>query len=434
MLEQALGRADEGEADALHDSWVPKRERRGRDPSDDDHDHRRGEDPEADPTAVVAPGVHVVEVVEQAGREHQRDVDDDEEHEPDHHEEVQRARRLDAEHLADALEASRQGGRHAESGHERERGGHEDRDEVREQLQAVVDDPAAFGRPVQRQVLDQHRRGVGKHAPTRGYDAPPLWRREQQDVEDQPVDQPQDIGAQVPPAGQADRMTQTRQPDLCRQADGVLFGGPKWIGRYRSLGAQPLLARRAVAGPVEPRMVREYLEAGPNHEEHQEQVEEVLPSDPRRESGVRRCVRRFDGPGVSLDESLHGRHAAQTFRGRDRDEQEREADWQEPEQVEPLTAANAHSRRDTAGAERDRTRPGRRVDEVLPASQLLPVGANGVRRQIRTSIVVTLSGRVSVDIADRVAIHDRSPHPVRSHSYECSRSRIHSTRSSTSPA
>ena len=44
-----------------------------------------------------------------------------------------------------------------EPGDERERGGDEDRDEVGEQLQAVVGDPAVLGRPVQRQVLDQHR-------------------------------------------------------------------------------------------------------------------------------------------------------------------------------------------------------------------------------------------------------------------------------------
>ena len=51
--------------------------------------HRRGEHREADPTVVVAGGVDVVEVVEQPGREHERDVHDDEHEEPDQHEEVQ---------------------------------------------------------------------------------------------------------------------------------------------------------------------------------------------------------------------------------------------------------------------------------------------------------------------------------------------------------
>ena len=67
--------------------------------------------------------------------------------------------------LADPLEPGRQRRRHAQPGDERERGGDEDRDEVGDQLQAVVGDPAVLGRPVQRQVLDQHRHGVGEHVP-----------------------------------------------------------------------------------------------------------------------------------------------------------------------------------------------------------------------------------------------------------------------------
>jgi hypothetical protein len=49
----------------------------------------------------------VVEVGQQAGREHHRRVDHDEDQEPDEHEEVQRARDLDAEGLADPLEPRR---------------------------------------------------------------------------------------------------------------------------------------------------------------------------------------------------------------------------------------------------------------------------------------------------------------------------------------
>ena len=167
VLEQPLRRADQREPDPLHHARVTQRERRRRDPADDAHHHRRREDREADPAVVVAGGVDVVEVVQQPGGEHERDVHDDEDQEPDQHQKVQGARGLDAEHLADPLEAGRQRRRHAEPGDERERRGDEDRDEVGEELQAVVRDPAVLGRPVQRQVLDQDRQ--------RRWGTPPSW-------------------------------------------------------------------------------------------------------------------------------------------------------------------------------------------------------------------------------------------------------------------
>ena len=178
------------------------------------HDHRRREDREANPTVVVAGGIDVVEVVEQSGREHERDVTHDEHEEPDEHEEMQRSCRLDAEHLADPLEAGRECRGHAEPGDERKRGGDEDRDEVREQLKTVVGDPSVLGRPVQRQVLDQHRQGVGKHRPGSRHHTTPLRRREQQDVEDETVEQPEGIGTEVPPACEADRVPDAGQSDL----------------------------------------------------------------------------------------------------------------------------------------------------------------------------------------------------------------------------
>ena len=59
-------RADQREADPLHHPRVAEGERGRRDPADDDHDHRRREDPEADPAVVGSPGVDVVEVAQQA--------------------------------------------------------------------------------------------------------------------------------------------------------------------------------------------------------------------------------------------------------------------------------------------------------------------------------------------------------------------------------
>ena len=89
MFEEPLSRADQREADPLHDARMTQRERRRRDPADDAQDHRCRENSEADPTVVVAAGVDVVEVVEQPGGEHERHVHDDEPEEPDQHHEVQ---------------------------------------------------------------------------------------------------------------------------------------------------------------------------------------------------------------------------------------------------------------------------------------------------------------------------------------------------------
>ena len=189
-----------------------------------------------------------------------------------------------------ALEAGRQRRRHAQSGDERERSGDEDGDEVGDQLQAVVGHPAVFGRPVQRQVLDQHRHGVREDVPAGGHQPSPLRGREQQHVEDHAVEQPQGVDAQVPPAGEADRVTKARQPDLARQADGVLFRRPQRIGRHRFLDAEPVPARACCAGSSTAEDGREDLQPERMMKIMQEQVEEVLPSRPRPESPRSRGV------------------------------------------------------------------------------------------------------------------------------------------------
>ena len=71
MFEQPLNRPDQREPDTLHDTRVSQRERRGRNPADNEHDHREREDGKADPTVVVAPAVDVIEVRAQTGREHE---------------------------------------------------------------------------------------------------------------------------------------------------------------------------------------------------------------------------------------------------------------------------------------------------------------------------------------------------------------------------
>ena len=184
VFEQVLQRPDDRLAGALHDARVADREGGGGDPADDDDHHRRGEQPKPDPAVIVSSRVDVVEVDQNAGGEHQRHVDHDEDQEPDQHQEMHRASDLDTEDLADPLEPRRQRRGHAQSGDQGKWGGDKDGDEVGDQLQTVIGRPAILGRPVQRQVLDHDRQRVGKHVPAGRYQPLPPIGRKQQDVED----------------------------------------------------------------------------------------------------------------------------------------------------------------------------------------------------------------------------------------------------------
>ena len=284
VLEQVLQRSDDRLAGALYDPRVADGERCGGYPSDQHDHHRGGEEPEPHPAVVGSPGVDMVEVDQQPRGEHERHVHHDEDQEPDEHEEVQRACGLDAEYPADPPEARGQRGGHPEAGDQRERGGDEDGDEVGDQLQTVVGGPATFGRPVQREVLDQHRQRVREHVPAGGNEALPSGGREQQGDEDHAVEQPERVDAEVPPAREADRVAKPRQTDLARKADRVLLGRPERVGRHRLLDPKPVLAGRGVARPIQPGVVGENLDARADDEDHEEQVEEVLPPRPGREA------------------------------------------------------------------------------------------------------------------------------------------------------
>ena len=265
--------------------------------------------------------------------------------------EVQRPGDLDGQHPADRLDPGRQRRGHPQPGDQRQRGGHEHRDEVREQLQAVVGGPAALGRPVQRQVLDQHRDRAGEHVPGGGHDPLPLPGGEQQHVEDRPVEQPQHVGAQVPPAGQPDGMPQPGQADLAGQADRVLLGRPQRVRRDRFLEPEPVPARGAVPGPVQPGVIGQDLQPGPDDEDHEQRVEEVLRVHPPRQP--RMGPRGGQRPRVPGHEPLHRRHVPQPLRDRHRGDQHPPADRQQPQQVEPPVPAHPHPRRDARAAGRD---------------------------------------------------------------------------------
>ena len=71
-----------------------------------------------------------------------------------------------------------------------------------------------------------------------------------------------------------------------------------------------------------PGVVAEDLHAGPDDEDHQEQVEEVLHSDPDRQPRARFGAGSLDGAGIADDETLDRRDVAQALRGRHGDDQE----------------------------------------------------------------------------------------------------------------
>ena len=166
-------------------------------------------------------------------------------------------------------------------------------------------------------------------------------------------------------------MPEPRQTDMARQADGVLLRRPQGVGRNRLLDAEPVLAGGAVPRPVQPRVVAEDLQPGPDDEDQQEQVEEVLDADPDRQPGTRCGAGRLDGAGVTDDETLHGRHVAEPLRRRHGDDQDDEPDGEQPEQVEPPAATDAHAGSDALHLG-DRPRPRRRIDDVLTLGQLRP--------------------------------------------------------------
>jgi hypothetical protein len=123
-------------------------------------------------------------------------------------------------------------------------------------------------------------------------------------------------------------------------------------------------------------MVGEDLNPGANDEDQQEQIEEMLNAQPRRETRRGFGVRRVDCAGIPRDEVLHRRLVPKPLRNSDRDDQQHEADRREPEQVEP-SATDAHARRDSVHA-RDRASPRRRVDHVLAGRELPAVAADEV--------------------------------------------------------
>jgi len=123
-----------------------------------------------------------------------------------------------------------------------------------------------------------------------------------------------------------------------------------------------------VPSPVQPRVVGEDLHSRPDDEDHQKQIEKMLRTQPCRK-GRRFPWADLADSGVLLDEHLHRRQPTQVLCRCHRRDQDDESDREQPEQVEPLAVADAHTRCD-AGGVRHRTRPRDGVDDVRTWGQL----------------------------------------------------------------
>ena len=103
---------------------------------------------------------------------------------------------------------------------------------------------------------------------------------------------------------------------------------------HRLLETKPFRAGRAVAFPVQPRVVGENLESGANDERHEKQVQEMLQPEPGGES-------RGDGhrggrdARVAHEEILHRRDLPQCLRDGHADHQQYESNRQCPQHVDP---------------------------------------------------------------------------------------------------
>ena len=108
-------------------------------------------------------------------------------------------------------------------------------------------------------------------------------------------------------------------------------------GRNGFLKAEPLGAGRAVALPIEPRVVGEDLDAGADDERHEEQVQEVLHPQPCRKTGGDGRRGRRDA-GIPHEEILHRRQLPQGLSDGHADDGEHKTEWQGPQHVYPTPA------------------------------------------------------------------------------------------------
>ena len=108
----------------------------------------------------------------------------------------------------------------------------------------------------------------------------------------------------MPPARKPKRVAKSGNAEPSRQSDGVVLGNPDAPLWNRNLKAKPVAPRRAIATPIESRMVGQDLQAGPHEEQHKAHVQEVLKLYPSRKPRIDRRRSRCNA-GMLLDKGLY---------------------------------------------------------------------------------------------------------------------------------
>src|SRR5438309_1140962 len=164
----------------------------------------------------------------------------------------------------------------------------------------------------------------------------PLVRRKQHPVKSRAVEHPQQVDGEMPPSRRPDRVADARNAQPLWKCHRVVFGRPYPVHWHRMLKAEPFGFRRAIPVPIEARVIREYLDARPDDERHEEQIEEVLQSQPQGVAGVNLRGRRY--AWVAREELLKPRALEQLLTDRDPEDQNDEGERYGPQYVDPLLA------------------------------------------------------------------------------------------------
>ncbi len=108
------------------------------------------------------------------------------------------------------VEAGGDGGGLHHSGDEGEGGGDKDGSKVGEKLQTVVLEPTTRGWKIEGEVLNGGGDGMGYDIERNGDDASPLTSGKKKNVDGDSIGKPEGIENEVPPAGEADGVANSR--------------------------------------------------------------------------------------------------------------------------------------------------------------------------------------------------------------------------------
>ena len=122
---------------------------------------------------------------------------------------------------------------------------------------------------------------------------------QQQHHEDQAIAHPEQHAEKVPMPRHADGMPVAGQANPRREIAGVFFGRPDAVfGHLDRCEPEPLGAGRAMDVPVQPRMIRENLQAAANEQDQEQEVDVVGDAQPGRKAIMARwpCQNLTAGP------------------------------------------------------------------------------------------------------------------------------------------